>query len=158
MRHVRSTASLVSSQKSLSPPLHSHAPPPHTLIHTDSRNRPLHAVTFRYIPLQTAQSFQDLPQPLCPALGPWGRDHMISQPAPCRRWRSNPSGKCSQARLTRGTVTSATRRVAHPSGCAGCGADACSAIKYQFLCVISVREPGREGLLETRKVRISHVG
>ena len=27
-----------------------------------------------------------------------------------RRWRSNPSGKCSQERLTRGTVTSTMRR------------------------------------------------
>ena len=32
--------------------------------------------------------------------------------------RSNPSGKCSQERLTRGTVSSDTRRAAHPSGCA----------------------------------------
>ena len=36
----------------------------------------------------------------------------------CKRWRSNPSGKCSQQRLTRGTVTSTMRRAAHPSGCA----------------------------------------
>jgi len=50
----------------------------------------------------------------------------------CRRWRSNPSGKCSQERLTRGRVTSTMRRAAHPSGCARCGAgDGCSAIKYQ---------------------------
>ena len=49
-----------------------------------------------------------------------------------RRWRPNPSGKCSQERLTRGTVTSTMRRAAHPSGCARCGAGAgCSAIKYQ---------------------------
>jgi len=49
----------------------------------------------------------------------------------CRRWRLNPSGKCSQERrLTRGTVTSTMRRAAHPSGCARCGAGAgCSAIK-----------------------------
>ena len=33
-----------------------------------------------------------------------------------RRWRSNPSGKCSQERQTRGTVTSTMRRAAHPSG------------------------------------------
>jgi len=52
----------------------------------------------------------------------------------CRRWRSNPSGKCSQERLTRGTVTSAMRRAAHPSGCARCGAGAgCSAIENQSL-------------------------
>ena len=51
-----------------------------------------------------------------------------------RRWRSNPSGKCSQERLKRGTVTSTMRRPEHPSGCAKCGAGAgCSAIKYQFL-------------------------
>ena len=42
----------------------------------------------------------------------------------CWRWRSNPSGKCSQERLTRGTVTSTMRRAAHPSGCARCGAGA----------------------------------
>ena len=53
-----------------------------------------------------------------------------------RRWRSNPSGKCSQERLTRGTVTSTMCRAAHPSGCARCGAGAgCSAIKYQSLMV-----------------------
>ena len=46
----------------------------------------------------------------------------------------NPSGKCSQERLTRGTVTSTMRRAAHPSGRARCGAGAgCSAIKYQSL-------------------------
>ena len=39
----------------------------------------------------------------------------------CRRWRSNPSGKCSQERLTRGTVTSTMRRAVHPFGCARCG-------------------------------------
>ena len=51
-----------------------------------------------------------------------------------RRWRSSPSGKCSQERLTRGTVTSTRRRAAHSSECARCGAGAgCSAIKYQFL-------------------------
>ena len=33
----------------------------------------------------------------------------------------NPSGKCSQERLTRGTVTSTMRRAAHPSGWARCG-------------------------------------
>ena len=31
----------------------------------------------------------------------------------CRRWRSNPSGKFSQERLTRGTVTSEMRKAAH---------------------------------------------
>jgi hypothetical protein len=55
-------------------------------------------------------------------------------PLHCRRWRSNPSGKCSQERLTRRTVTSTMRRAAHPSGCARCGAGAgCSAIRYQSL-------------------------
>ena len=54
--------------------------------------------------------------------------------AACRRWRSNPSGKCSQERLARGTVTSTMRRAAYPSGCERCGAGAgCSAIKYQSL-------------------------
>jgi len=44
------------------------------------------------------------------------------------------SGKCSQERLTRGTVTSTMRRAAHPAGSARCGAGAgCSAIKYQSL-------------------------
>ena len=51
-----------------------------------------------------------------------------------RRWRSNQSGKCSQARLTRGTVTSTVRRAAHPSGGARCGAGtSCSAMKYRSL-------------------------
>ena len=46
-----------------------------------------------------------------------------------RRWGSNPSGNCSQERLTRGKVSSTIRREAHPSGCARCGAGAgCSAI------------------------------
>ena len=46
--------------------------------------------------------------------------------------RANPSRKCSQERLTRGIVTSAMRRAAHPPGCARCGAGAgCSAIEYQ---------------------------
>jgi len=47
-----------------------------------------------------------------------------------RRWRSNPSGKCSQERLTRGTVISTMRRAARPSGRGGAG---CSTIKYQYL-------------------------
>ena len=33
----------------------------------------------------------------------------------CRRWGSNPSGTCSQERMTHDTVTSTTRRAAHPS-------------------------------------------
>ena len=37
-------------------------------------------------------------------------------------WRSNPSRKCSQERLTRGTVTSTMSMAAHPSGRARCGA------------------------------------
>ena len=40
------------------------------------------------------------------------------------RWRSNPSGKYAQERLTRGTVTSIMCRAAYPSGCARCGAGA----------------------------------
>ena len=57
--------------------------------------------------------------------------HLIQR----RRGRSNPSGKCSQERLTRGTETSTMRRAAHPSGRARCGAGAgCSAIKYQSRC------------------------
>jgi hypothetical protein len=48
-----------------------------------------------------------------------------------RRWRSNPSGKCSQERLTRGSTV---RRAAHPSGRARCGAGAgCPAIRYQCM-------------------------
>jgi len=42
----------------------------------------------------------------------------------CSRWRSIPSGKCSQGRLTWGTLTSTMRRAAHPSGCARCSAGA----------------------------------
>ena len=51
-----------------------------------------------------------------------------------RRWRSNPSGKCSPERLTRGAVTSTMCRAADLSGGARCGAGACcSAKKYQSL-------------------------
>ena len=68
----------------------------------------------------------------------------------CRRWRSNPSGKCSQERLTRGTITSTMCRAAHSSGCARCGAGAgCSAIKYQSLNLTRlsfVRSPRRSAL------------
>ena len=42
--------------------------------------------------------------------------------------------KYLQEQLTRGTVTSTMLRVAHPSGCARCGAGiVCSAINYQSL-------------------------
>ena len=41
-----------------------------------------------------------------------------------RRRGSNPSGKCSQERLTRGRVTRTMRREAYPYGCARCGAGA----------------------------------
>ena len=52
----------------------------------------------------------------------------------CRRRGSNPLGKCSPERLTRGTVTSTMRKAAHPPGCARCGAGAGrSSIKYQSL-------------------------
>jgi len=69
----------------------------------------------------------------------------------CRRWRSNPSGKCSQERLTRGTVASTMRRAAHPSGCARCGAGAgCSAIKYQSIGGEQREEAGEDGLLLRR--------
>ena len=45
----------------------------------------------------------------------------------CRRWSSNPSGKCSSTRPTRGTVCGTLRSM--------CGADAgCLAIDYQSLC------------------------
>ena len=58
--------------------------------------------------------------------------------SPClrysRRWRSNPSGKCSQDQPARGAVTSTMRRAVLPSGGARCGAGAdCSAMKYQSL-------------------------
>ena len=36
----------------------------------------------------------------------------------CRGWRSNPSGKFLQERLTRGTVSSTMRGAAYPSECA----------------------------------------
>ena len=65
------------------------------------------------------------PEPftLSPVLGAWYRSFS-------RRWRSTPFGKCSQERLTRGTVTSTMRKAAHPSGCARCGAGAgCSAME-----------------------------
>ena len=51
-----------------------------------------------------------------------------------KRRRSNPSGKGSQERLTRGTVASTICRAAHPSGCARCVAGAgCSAKENQPL-------------------------
>ena len=65
-----------------------------------------------------------------PRFGSQGRAAAPDASKEGRRWRSNPSGKCSQERLTRGTVTSTMRRAAHPSGCAGAG---CSAIKYRSL-------------------------
>ena len=44
----------------------------------------------------------------------------------CRRWGSNPSGKCSSERPTRGTLCGAMRSM--------CGADAgCLAMNYQSL-------------------------
>ena len=53
--------------------------------------------------------------------------------------RSNPPGKCSLERLTRGTVTSTMHRVAHPSGCARCGVGAgCLAIIHQSLSEVQV--------------------
>ena len=55
-------------------------------------------------------------------------------PNRCRRWRSKPSGKCSHELLKQSTVTSTTRRAAHPSGRARCCAVAgCWAIKCQSL-------------------------
>jgi len=79
-----------------------------------------------------------LSRSLCPHAPPSG--HALLSPITQifhprrRRWRSNPPGKRSQERLTRGTVASTMRRAAHPSGCARCGAGAgCSAIKYQSL-------------------------
>ena len=41
-----------------------------------------------------------------------------------RRWRSNPSRKCSKERMTRGTVTSTLRGAAYPSRCARSSAGA----------------------------------
>ena len=77
----------------------------------------------------------------------------------CRKWRSNPSEKCSHERLTRGTVTSTMRRAARPSGCARCGAGAdCSAMKYQSLkeryrCLVrGPAEAGPEVVPESREV------
>ena len=58
-------------------------------------------------------------------------DHSTSD---YRRWRSNPSEKSSQERLTQGTVISTKRKAAHLPVCARCGAGAgCSAIKHQPL-------------------------
>jgi len=57
----------------------------------------------------------------------------------CRRWRSDPSGTCSQERLTRGIM----RRAAHPYGCARCSAGiGCSAIIHQSLTCRSARGGG----------------
>ena len=75
------------------------------------------------------------------ALNPTAQQPLMLFPAehyrratPRTRWRSNPSDKCSQERLTRGTVTSTIRRAAHPSGCARCGAGAgCTTMKCQSL-------------------------
>jgi len=84
------------------------------------------------------QSWRFVPRtqhvPLSTAIHADVRGRARPYPVQCRRWRSNPSGKCSQDRLTRGTVTSTMRRAAHPSECARCGAGVgCSAIKYQSL-------------------------
>ena len=50
-----------------------------------------------------------------------------------RRWSSNPSGKCSYERPTRGTVCGTMRSM--------CGADAgCLAINYQSLFATATRE------------------
>jgi len=66
-----------------------------------------------------------------------------------RRRRSNPSGKFSHERWTRGTVTSTIRRAAHPPGCARCGAGAgCSAIKYRS--PVNPSKRGRRGVHPTR--------
>ena len=66
------------------------------------------------------------------------------------RWRSNPSGKCSQERLTPGPVTSTMRRAAHPSGCARCGAGAgCSAIKYRSLLKAAAAAAAKRQLLKS---------
>ena len=43
---------------------------------------------------------------------------------PCRRWRSNQSGKCSHERLSRGPAISTMRKAAYPPGCASFGAGA----------------------------------
>ena len=74
----------------------------------------------------------------------------------CKRWRSNPSGKCSQERLARGTVASTMRRAAHPSGSARCGAGAgCSAMKYQSLLTLGCTlQDGSMGRLMTAAVLI----
>ena len=68
---------------------------------------------------------------------PWaqsGYQALVNLPSVCRKWTTNSSGKCSQVRLTQGTVTSTMCKAAHPPGCARCGAGAvCSARKYQSL-------------------------
>jgi len=68
----------------------------------------------------------------------WTADEVEFVPV-CKRWRSNPSGKFSQQRLTRGAVTSTMRRAAHPSGCARRGAAAgCSAMTDRFMKCVSI--------------------
>ena len=58
-----------------------------------------------------------------------GRLNSLFQVA-CRRWSSNPSGKCSYERPTRGTICRTMRSM--------CGADAgCLAINYQSLCPVT---------------------
>ena len=86
--------------------------------------------------MRVRESCQHLREKTSPPL------HVYSQG---KRWRSNPSGKCSQERLTRGTVTSTMRKAAHPPGCARCVAGAgCSAIRYQSLGVVPWRSSSQK--------------
>ena len=66
-------------------------------------------------------------------------------PPHCKRWRSKTSGKCSQERLTRGTVTSTMLRAAHPSGCVRCSAGAGCSTKRSLWC-----PPNEANVLEYR--------
>ena len=65
-----------------------------------------------------------------------------------RRWNSNPSGKCSDERPTRGTVCGTMRSM--------CGADAgCLAIHYQSLSNSHGARPVRQIITMTKWIRTS---
>jgi len=76
-----------------------------------------------------------------------------------RRWRSNPSGQCSQERPSRGTVTSTMRGAENLSECAKCGAGIdCSAIKHQSLSIRAFPPAKTQRLLSQAFPLVGHAG
>ena len=80
---------------------------------------------FQYIHHVTARLCHCLPTATGPGVT-WLQDTFREPHASCRRWSSNPPGKCSNERPARGTVCGTMRSM--------CSADAgCSATNYQTL-------------------------